>query len=437
MPTKEPALLRALSFGSPDRWEGCAHELRTDNGAMGRIWWYLRLSLVVGQAFVVAVSLYQTVVTSLGYYKRKTGTPKPPTNAHPKFGLIVCARNEEDVIERIVRDLVSQDYPAELRSVLVVAHNCDDDTASAAARAGAAVLELHTPKTGKAYAVQAGCEYLGPTCDYVGVFDSDARVAPGLLQAIAEHSDGADCLQAEAVPIADSIWLAEGYGFGRKARNLFWWRPREALGLTTTITGCGWFIRPELLLRYRSGQWTMTEDLELTARLVADGYKVTYVSEAQVALGEPRDLRTSVNQRSRWVRGHIGVVKGRWLPLVAAATRGNPHARDLAIYLVLPTRLLTRTGVTAATILMLSSAPFALPRLLVWPALAGEWVIPAWIGWRERLFRLSSGSLSLMFRYSLLSLLWFPIGTWAMITARAQAWAPTPRNVQRGARNVR
>ncbi len=404
---------------------------------MGRTWWFFKLCLVAGQAFVVAVSLYQTAVTSLGYYKRQTGTRKPPTDARPKFGLIVCARNEEDVIERIVRDLLAQDYPAELRSVLVVAHNCDDGTASAAARAGASVIELHTPKAGKAYAVLAGCEYLGPTYDYVGVFDSDARVAPGMLQAIAEHSDGADCLQAEAVPIADSVWMAEGYGFGRKARNLFWWRPREALGLTTTITGCGWFIRPELLYRYRSGQWTMTEDLELTARIVADGFKVTYVSTAQVALGEPRDLKTTVTQRSRWVRGHIGVVKGRWLPLFAAAARGNPHARDLAIYLLLPTRLLTRMGVTAAAILTLVSAPFALPGLLVWPAFAGEWVIPAWIGWRERLFRLSMGSLSLVFRYSLLSLLWFPIGAWAMITARARAWAPTPRNIHRGTTNVR
>lgn len=404
---------------------------------MGRTWQYLRLILFGGQLLLVAVSLYQTTVSTLGYYRRRNGLPQPRTTTQPRFGLIVCARNEEDVVERIIKDLLSQDYPPELRDVLVVAHNCTDGTASAAARAGASVLEVNTPQTGKAHAVQAGCESLGAAHDYVGIFDADARVAGGLLQAIAAHSDGADCLQAEAVPIADSFWLAEGYGFGRKARNLFWWRPREALGLTTTITGCGWFIRPDLLLRYRSGQWTMTEDLELTARLVADGYKVRYVSDAQVALGEPRDLRTSVTQRSRWVRGHIGVVKGRWLPLVQTALRGNAHARDLAIYLVLPTRLLTRMGVTAAAALSLASAPFALPGLLVWPAFAGEWLIPAWIGWRERLFRLSSGSLSLVFRHSLLSLLWFPIGAWAMITARARAWAPTPRNVQRGTTNVR
>lgn len=402
---------------------------------MHRTWRVWKFGIVAAQLIVIAVSLYQTAISTLGYRRRQRGIPEHLPESLPRFGLLVCARNEEPVIARIVADLLAQDYPAELRDVLVVAHNCTDATASVAARAGAIVLEVNTPHAGKSFAVQAGAERF-EDYDYIGVFDADARVAPGLLAAIARHSGGAECLQAEAVPIADADWLAEGYGFGRKARNVFWWRPREALGLTTTITGSGWFIRPALLAGYRSGQWTMTEDLELTARLVADGHMVRYVSAAQVALGEPRDLRTSVNQRSRWVRGHIGVVKGRWHPLAAAALRGNPHARDLAIYLLMPTRMLTRLGVTVAGVLALFSAPFALPGWIVLPALAGEWVVPAWIAWRERLLRLSSGSFSLAARYTLLSLLWFPIGAWAMITARVRAWTPTPRSQPEGAANA-
>lgn len=402
---------------------------------MQRTWRIWKFGLVAAQVLVIAVSLYQATISTLGYRRRLKGLPEHLPPSLPRFGLIVCARNEELVISRIVADLLAQEYPVELRDVLVVAHNCTDATAHAAARAGADVLELNTRRGGKSFAVQAGADRFADY-DYVGVFDADARVAPGLLAAIARHSDGAECLQAEAVPIADADWLAEGYGFGRKARNVFWWRPREALGLTTTITGSGWFIRPALLGHYRSGQWTMTEDLELTARLVADGHMVRYVSVAQVALGEPRDLKTSVTQRSRWVRGHIGVVKGRWLPLARTALHGNPHARDLAIYLVMPTRVLTRLGVTLAGLFALCSAPFAAPGWLVLPALAGEWVVPPWIAWRERLLRLSSGSLSLAFRYALLSLLWFPIGAWAMVTARVRAWTPTPRNQPEGAANV-
>jgi cellulose synthase/poly-beta-1,6-N-acetylglucosamine synthase-like glycosyltransferase len=299
-----------------------------------------------------------------------------------------------------------------------------------AARAGARVVERYTDRPGKAHAIEAGLASLGAGYDYVGVFDADARVTEDFLTTIAAYSKDQDCLQGETVPIADPDWLAEGYGFARKARNVFWWRPREALGLSTTITGSGWFIRPELLHRYATGSWTMTEDLELSARLVADGHRVAYVSRAHIASGEPRTLKDSFQQRSRWVRGHIGVVRGRWLPLVVAGARGNRRAADLAIYLVVPTRTLTRLGVTVSAILGLLWPVFRLPGLLVWASLASEWLIPAWIGWRERLFRLSSGSLALVGRHSLLGLLWFPIGVWAMGTARLRAWHAMPRRLE-------
>jgi cellulose synthase/poly-beta-1,6-N-acetylglucosamine synthase-like glycosyltransferase len=398
----------------------------------------LVLAVRAAQCTAIAVSLYHTAISTFGhrrYVKLRDNPPEPPVGL-PRFALIVCARNEEDVIARTVADLLDMDYPAELRDVVVVAHNCTDDTARLAARAGARVVERFTDQPGKAHAIEAGLAALDPAYDYVGVFDADARVTPDFLTVIAAHSAGQDCMQAETVPIADHDWFAEGYGFGRKARNIFWWRPREALGLSTTITGSGWFIRPEILHRYNTGSWTMTEDLELSARLVADGHRVSHISRAQIACGEPRNLKDSFQQRSRWVRGHIGVIRGRWLPLVFAGARGNRQALDLALYLVVPTRTLTRLGVTGAAVLGLIWPALRLPSLLIWTALAGEWFVPALIGWRERLFRLSSGSLNLAARHTLLGLLWFPIGFWAMGTARLRAWHAMPRALESEANRV-
>ena len=99
----------------------------------------------------------------------------------------------------------------------------------------------------------------------------------------------------------------------------------------------------------------------------------------------------------------------------------------MAIYLVAPTRLLTRLGVSTATVLGLFVPALRLPAGVAWLALAGEWVVPAYIGWREKLVRLSTGSLDLALRHSMLSLLWFPIGIWAMATARLRAWHAMPR----------
>ena len=395
-----------------------------------------KVAAAAAQAFVVAVSLYQAAITTSGYIRRKRGHMPPVSPALPRFGLIVCARNEELVIGRIVRDLLSQEYPRHLVDVVVVAHNCDDDTAGEAARAGASVIVLADRATGKSYPIKAGLEVLGDSCDFIGVFDADARVEPGLLHSIAERSANEDCLQAEAVPIEDPEWLAAGYGFGRKARNMFWWRPRETLGLGTTITGCGWFIRPQVFREVFPQAQTLTEDLELTASLYAAGHKVAYVSAARVAIGEPREFKTSVSQRLRWVRGHLGVIRLRWPSLALRAAKGDRRALDMALYMVMPTRLLTRTGVTGAIGLTLLRAPFALPWFVVVPALFGEWAVPAFIAWRERLVGANRTGIELAVRHGVLSLMWFPIGLWALLTARVNVWDSVPRPFQKDHSNV-
>lgn len=392
-----------------------------------------RLGLLAAQAAIVSISLYQSFVTGLGYARRNRRPVAPTSASLPRFSLIVCARDEEHVIERIVNDLHAQDYPRERFDVIVVAHNCTDGTASVAARAGAFVVVHNTALPGKARAVEAGIAALGSARDLVGIFDADARVEPGLLAAVAAHAEEDECLQAETVPIEDPEWLAAGYGFGRKARNLFWWRPREVLGLGTTISGCGWFIRPELLHRYIGGSHTLTEDLELTARLYADGHRVAYLSAARVAVGEPRELTTSMRQRLRWVRGHLGVLRWHWPRLAARALRGDFRALDMALYILVPTRMLTRVGTSGALLFAIFRMPFALPFAFTGIAVAAEWGVPAFIGWRERLVALNATSVSLAARHSVLSLLWFPIGFWALVTARVRAWDASPRTRPEGA----
>jgi GT2 family glycosyltransferase len=382
-----------------------------------------------GETAILMLSLYQSGVTLAGYLRRgRAGAPAPDPAWRPRFALVACARNEEDVIGRIVKDLLAQDYPPELRDVYVVAHNCTDATAAAARRAGARVIETHSEEPGKAWAIRAALDSLDDAYDYVGIFDADARAEAGLLATVARLGPGVRCVQAETVPIGDPEWIAEGYGFGRKARNLFWWRPREALGLGTTISGCGWFISPALLREELARVTTLTEDLELTVRLALRGERVAYVSGARVAVGEARDLRTSVRQRLRWVRGHLLVVLALWPALARRALAGDRQALDLAAYLIAPTRMLTRLGATVAALHSVAGIAGALPAALTLPVAAAEWGIPAAIAWRERLLPFSRRGLELALRHSLLSMLWFPIGAWALFTARVQAWAPTRRN---------
>src|SRR5687768_8631653 len=111
--------------------------------------WRLFLTLAkAGQALFLLVSLYQTAITVSGTLLGPPHRGRPPKPL-PKFGLVVCARNEEDVVSHILRDFAAQEYPPERFDILVVAHNCSDNTAGVAAALGAQVVELRTRRAGK------------------------------------------------------------------------------------------------------------------------------------------------------------------------------------------------------------------------------------------------------------------------------------------------
>ena len=219
----------------------------------------LRALAIAVQWAWLSLSLYQTVVTVWGRSRRPR---RPETEERlPRFLLAVCARNEERVVASIVGDLLAQSYPHELFELVVFAHNCTDGTATVAERAGARVVRIDgTP--GKAAVVRAALDAGARGHDYIGIFDADARVPHGFLEAVAAATPGEDCLQVESAPRDVHEWLVEGYGLGRRVRNSLWWRPRERLGLGTTITGSGWFIRPSVLAELLPGMHTLTEDLE-------------------------------------------------------------------------------------------------------------------------------------------------------------------------------
>ena len=83
----------------------------------------------------------------------------PKAEKQHRFGIIIPARNEEEVIGDTIRTLFKQNYPRELFDVFVVAHNCTDNTAQRAREAGAIVFEHNDddPKHKRvSYALQHG-----------------------------------------------------------------------------------------------------------------------------------------------------------------------------------------------------------------------------------------------------------------------------------------
>jgi cellulose synthase/poly-beta-1,6-N-acetylglucosamine synthase-like glycosyltransferase len=118
---------------------------------------------IVAVVFWVSVALL--VYTHVGYplvlwalARSRRDRPEPASEGPlPRVSLIVAAHDEEDVIDRKVRDALAQDYPRERLEVVVASDGSTDRTVEAARAAGAdQVLDL--PRGGKVAALNAAVE---------------------------------------------------------------------------------------------------------------------------------------------------------------------------------------------------------------------------------------------------------------------------------------
>lgn len=118
--------------------------------------------------------------------------PEPPR--WPAVTAVVPARNEAEVIARAIGSLAAQDYPGELRVVLVD-DGSNDDTAGIARRVGGdrlTIIEGTAPPagwTGKLWAVRRGIEHAGPEPKYLWLTDADIEHAPDTLRSLVARSE--------------------------------------------------------------------------------------------------------------------------------------------------------------------------------------------------------------------------------------------------------
>ena len=109
----------------------------------------------VNIAFGVIATLfmvYQIAIAAFGL-KPARKCRAQVTRQH-KFGIVICARNEEGVIEYLIDSLLAQDYPRDCFDIIVLADNCTDQTAKVSRDKGCIVYErFNDQKVGKGFAL--------------------------------------------------------------------------------------------------------------------------------------------------------------------------------------------------------------------------------------------------------------------------------------------
>jgi 1,2-diacylglycerol 3-beta-glucosyltransferase len=267
------------------------------------------------------------------------------------FVLLVPALNEERVIGKTIASL------RELRGnflALIIDDASDDGTVAAVAPflADPRVQLLEQPpeqaRRGKGHALNVGyaavqrlrlAERYGPENLITVVLDADTRVEPDFLQAVAPYfldPNVAGVQSAVRMYNANQniVTLWQHLEFAVWAK--FFCRAKDRLG-SATLGGNGQCVRFAALSDLGGEPWqatSLTEDLDLSLRLLTRGWRLRFCPSTAVWQEALPGLRALVRQRSRWLQGHV--VCWRHLPALLRSRLPIFARLELLLFLLLP-----------------------------------------------------------------------------------------------------
>jgi len=252
-----------------------------------------------------------------------------------RLAVVVPAHNEEQMIARTVASARAADASI---SVFVVAHNCQDATAVAAANAGAQVVELNDPRQrGKGAALRAGLQAaIEAGASALLVIDADTVVSANLIAATCEALEsGAGATQCryemEPPKAASAGPLARLRALAVRGMNVLRPRGRAGLGFSTGVFGNGFALTVETLRRVPFFVDSIAEDIEYHLRLVCAGVRVQWVEKAFVHAHLSPAGSVQAKQEARWEGGRLGVARRCTGELLGAILRGNWRAMEALI----------------------------------------------------------------------------------------------------------
>ncbi len=327
------------------------------------------------QRCLLGIVLLISVYTLRHYWftlNRLIGTQRHPyididTASWPTVTVCVAAHNEEAVIEHILEALLEVDYPADRLLIMPVNDRSVDRTREIidgfVARYPDRIRPFHRTggKPGKAAALKDATALVDS--EVLLVFDADYIPGKGLIkQLVAPFFDPEiGAVMGRVVPLNTSANLltrlldlerSGGYQVDQQARMNLRLVPQYG-GTVGGVRRCalesigGWF------------EDTLTEDTDLTYRLLLRGWKTAYQNRSECYEEVPETWPVRARQISRWAKGHNQAMVRYTLPLLANRRVAVPERLDglllLGIYL---TALLLLVGWALSLILFyLSPGP--------------------------------------------------------------------------------
>ena len=324
------------------------------------LWPSLALTLILGTYAVRSVFLPR-------WRGEGAVVQSPDPAAWPAVDLVVAARDEEAVIGRLVERLADLKYPAEQLRLWVIDDGSEDRTPEVLETYQRRYPQLQVLRRsrdaggGKSGALNALLPQLQGR--WLLVLDADAQLQPDGLQrlvAFAEAGGWSAVQLRKAVVNADQNWLTRAQAM-EMALDAVIQQGRLHSGGVVELRGNGQLLQRQAVLACDGfNEATVTDDLDLSFRLLVQGQPVGLLWDPPIQEEAVTSLMGLWRQRQRWAEGGLQRFFDYWGPLTGEATSGA-RKLDLSGFFLLQYALPVMAVADLATSLLSRSTP------LMWP----------------------------------------------------------------------
>ncbi len=228
----------------------------------------------------------------------------------PWVDIFVPAKDEARVIESCVRNLFKIDYPNFY--VWVIDDNSTDNMPQVleSLKAEYPRLRVFRRAPGSRPGKSAALNDVLPLSrgEVIVVFDADAYVAPDFLNLTLPllAQEGVGAVQAQKKIYEHQKGLLPDWQASEYALDTYFQMGRDSIGGAVELRGNGELIKRAALIDV--GGWNnnaITDDLDLTMRLLIRNWDVRFASQAEVWEEAVTTLKALIRQRRRWAEGSI------------------------------------------------------------------------------------------------------------------------------------
>ncbi|MCL5877465.1 MAG: glycosyltransferase family 2 protein [Candidatus Bathyarchaeota archaeon] len=265
-------------------------------------------------AYLVRHNIFTFTVLRRANNPKKTEKAHAKSNFEPSVTILIPARNEENVIGRLLQRLTELTYPKNKLQVIVINDASDDQT-------GKIVSDFHRKypyievinrdkiRGGKGKSAAMNHGFSKSNGEIILCFDADyypqqdivERLTSPFVDPTVGGVQGRVVVLNEPQNIITRLIALERVGGYRVDQEA-----RDNLGLIVQFGGTvGGFRRRVLETLHGWDETMLSEDTDLTLRTYLAGYKIKYEVNAECYEEAVDNWRAYWRQRYRWAKGHM------------------------------------------------------------------------------------------------------------------------------------